>query len=127
MQTRTVTVALAAVFAFALAASSVRADGVHANKFIAQIEGAQHRYLDLPEFNRLEEQGVFSLVLQANNGRPLGFTAASVHLGPIIGLVKPGPSASVTQNPEPATMILMGTGLLAVGALVRHRRKTPQH
>jgi hypothetical protein len=122
MQKRAFSV-VGAVFVFALAASSARADSVNANKFIEQLNGAQHHNLDLPDISRADEQAHFSFVLHSNNGKHLGFTAASVHRGPKIGLVKPGPRASVTQNPEPATMILMGTGLVAIGAWVRSRRK----
>ena len=123
MPKRAFSVVFGVVFVFALAASSVRADSVHANNFIEQLSGAEHRNLNLPDINRADEQGYFSIVLHSNNGKHLGFTAASVNRGPRIGLVKPGPRASVTQNPEPATMILMGTGLVAVGAWVRRRRK----
>ena len=123
MLKRAFSIVFVVVFVFALAASSARADAVHANKFIGQLNGAQHRNLDLPDISRADEQGYLSLVVHSNNGKHLGFTAASVNRGPKIGLVKPGPRASVTQNPEPATMLLMGTGLVAVGALVRRRRK----
>ena len=119
-KSRVVTVALGALFVFALAASSARADAVHANNFIGQLNAAQQ---DLTDVSRADEQGYFSLVLHSNNGKHLGFTAAAVHRGPNIGLVKPGPRATITQNPEPATLILIGTGLVAVGAWVRHRRK----
>lgn len=124
MLKRAVTVVFGVFFAFALTASSVQADAVHANQFIGQLNATQHRNLDLPDVSRADEQGHLSLVVHSNNGKQLGFSAAAVHSGPRIGLVPRGPRNNVTQNPEPATMILMGTGLVAIGAYVRRWRKT---
>lgn len=62
---------------------------------------------------------------QGNNGRHQGFTVASVNRGNKFGLFKgPGTSASApTANPEPAAILLLGTGLAALGGYARRRFK----
>ena len=55
-----------------------------------------------------------------NNGKHLGFSMTAVNRGPRLGIVKPV-SPSVSQNPEPTAMVLLGTGLAAVAALARKK------
>ena len=117
---RTLTVALGVLFAFALAADSVRADAIHVLKF-TDGSSFNQRNLDLPDTSQAEQHGYLMFAAHSDNGKHLGFGIAAVHRGPRIGLVTPN-RPSVTENPEPATMILLGTGLAAVGAVARRRR-----
>ena len=116
---RTLTVALGVLFAFALAADSVSADAVHVHKFMEQIS-FNHRNLELPDTSQAEQHGYLMFAAQANNGKHLGIGIAND--GPRMGLVK-ATQPSVSQNPEPATMILLGTGLAAAGAFARRKKR----
>ena len=121
---RVVTVALAIVFSLTLAASSARADMVqHCDQLLDGLKGAENMMIHLPEISRADEHAYLFAGVHSNNGKHLGFSAAAFHAGPKIGLVRSPNSRTVTENPEPATMILLGTGLAAVGAAVRRRRK----
>lgn len=121
------TVALGLLFSVTLAASVARADAVQVNEYIHQSpaeqrSAAEHRAFDLPDISRAEEHAYLFLAVHSDNGKHLGFTAASVHRGPRFGLVKPT-APTVTQNPEPATLVLLATGLATVGGILRRRRK----
>lgn len=118
-------VAIAFVFAlsFALAASAVQADPVQNFRFTESLNAIENMSLHLPDVSRAEEHAAIFAGIQSNRGKHSGFSVAAVTPGMKFGLVK-GAQPSVTQNPEPATMLLLGTGVVAVGAAMRRRRKS---
>jgi hypothetical protein len=104
-----------------LAASPVFADAVGSDK-LANLNAFESRTLQVPDITRSDEESYLFAGVQATTGKYSGFSAAAVHRGPQLGIVRPaGPT--VTQNPEPATMLLLGTGLAAIGTVIRRRRK----
>ena len=121
LKKQAVPVAFGVVFFFVMAASTALADAVHSDKY-ASLNAFEAGTLSLPEITRSEEESYLFAGGQSGIGKQFGFSVAAVHRGPQLGIVRPtGPT--VTQNPEPATMILLGTGLAAVGAIIRRRRK----
>lgn len=114
-------VALGVVLAFAFAASSVKADAVHNESF--KLERLEELRLHLPDVSRAEESSYLFSGVHSNNGKHLGFSISSFHAGPRIAILRPRNGSAVTENPEPATMILLGTGLAAVGAAIGRRRR----
>ena len=121
LKKQAVPVAFGVVFFFVLAASTALADAVHSDT-LANLNAFEGRTLSLPEITSTEEMSYLFAGGQSSAGKSFGFSLAAVHRGPQLGIVRPT-SPTVTQNPEPATMILLGTGLAAVGAVIRRRRK----
>ena len=117
---KSITGLLSAMFILTLV-SSVRADVVHADMYLEKLIYAERH--DLVVFDRVAEIGyLYAEHFENNNGKHLGFSMSAVNRGPRLGIVKPV-SPSVSQNPEPTAMVLLGTGLAAVAAFARKKSR----
>jgi hypothetical protein len=108
---------ISAVF-FLTLVSSARADGVHADMLMEKLIFAERHNLSIFDDERAETGYLYAAHFENNNGKHLGFSLAAFNRGPKLAIVRSQPT-SVSQNPEPATMVLLGTGLAAVGAFAR--------
>ena len=118
---KAITGVLSAVFVLTLV-SSARADVVHADMYLEKLIFAERH--DLLAFeNRGAEIGyLYAEHFENNNGKHLGFSMSAVNRGPRLGIVKPV-SPSVSQNPEPTAMVLLGTGLAAIAGIARRKSR----
>lgn len=118
------TVAVSVVFLLTLV-SSVRADSVHLPPGLQKLT-EEATTLQFPDIGKADLTGLLAEHFANNNGKHLGFSVAAFHSGMEFGLVKPpnaNSGASVTQNPEPTGMLLLGTGLAAGAAYARRKRR----
>ena len=103
-------------------ASSARADSVRVPPGLEKFDLLEGQTLSFPDTGKAELTGLLSEHFADNNGRHLGFSVASFHGGVKFGLANPrNPTTSVTQNPEPTGMLLLGTGLAAAAAFARRK------
>ena len=117
---RVITGVVSAMFVLALV-SSARADVIHADMHLEKLIFAENHGLIALE--RSGETGyLYAEHFENNNGKHLGFSLSAVDRGPRLGIVKPV-SPSVSQNPEPTAMVLLGTGLAAVAGLARRKSR----
>lgn len=112
---------VSAVFVLTLV-SSARADAVRADMFLEKLIYAEsHELITSLESQVVDLGYVYAEHFENNNGKHLGFSMTAVNRGPRLGIVKPVSPTSVSQNPEPTAMVLLGTGLAAVAALARKK------
>jgi hypothetical protein len=115
---------LSAVFLLTLV-SSARADVVHADMYLQKLAFAEKHGPTVLDTPSADSGYLFAEHFDNNNGKHLGFSMAAVNRGPRLGIVK-DVSPSVSQNPEPTAMVLLGTGLAAVAAFARKRSRRRQ-
>ena len=121
-KTRVLTGILSAVCFLAIA-STARADAMHADMFLEKLIFAESHDLTVFDSQRAETGYLYTAHFEDNNGKHLGFSIAAFRQGPKLGIVRPQTPAAATQNPEPTAMVLLGTGLAAVGAVARRKNR----
>ena len=106
---------------FLTLASSARADVVQSDKGLEKLIYAERHDLTVFDNQSAETGYLYVGHFENNNGKHLGFSIAAFRQGPRLGIVRPQAPASVTQNPEPTAMVLLGTGLAGVAAFARRK------
>ena len=104
--------------------SSARADSVNLPPGLVKLNLTDEA-IQLPDIGKVDLTGLLAEHFANNNGKHLGFSVAAFHAGVKFGLADPSGSgvASVTQNPEPTGMLLLGTGLAAAAAFARRKNR----
>ena len=117
-RSRVLTGIVSAAFCLTLV-SSARADSLHPDMLLEKAIYAERHNLTVFDIERAETGYLYAGHFENNNGKHLGFSMTSVNRGPKLGIVKPQTPADVSENPEPTAMVLLGTGLAAIGAFAR--------
>ena len=119
---RVCTSLMGAVFCLTLV-SSVRADSMRPDMLLEKLFYAERHNLTGFDMQLAETEYLYAGHFENNNGKHLGFSMTAVRREPILGIVRPPISASVSPNPEPTAILLLGTGLAAAGALARKLKR----
>ena len=119
-KSRVLTGIVSAVFLLTLA-STARADMLHVDIRLEKLIYAERHNLTSLDLQSAETGYLYAEHFENNNGKHLGFSIAAAQRGPRLGIVRPQ-SPGVSQNPEPTAMVLLGTGLAAVGAIARKKK-----
>ena len=122
VKTRAFTGLLSAVFLLTLV-SSARADVVHADMYLEKVIYAEKHGLTVLDSRTSDIGYLYAEHFENNNGKHLGFSMSTVNRGLRLGIVQQPFTPSVSQNPEPTAMVLLGTGLAAVAAFARRRSR----
>lgn len=108
--------------------SSAHADSIQVPPGLEKLNLVEGQTLDLPETGKIDLTGLISQHFANNNGRHLGFSVAAFHGGLKFGLANPRrPTTTVTENPEPTGILLLGTGLAAAAAFARRINRRRRH
>ena len=113
---------LSAAFCLTLV-SSVRADSLHPDIQLEKLIFAERHLTVFDDIQGAEIGYLYAGHFENNNGKHLGFSMTSVNRAPRLGIVRPPATVEVSQNPEPTAMVLLGTGLAAVGAFARKKNR----
>jgi PEP-CTERM motif len=124
---RVVTGILSAVFCLTFV-SSAFADRSHLVEMSLEKEiYAQNHKLIAFDDQRVETGYLYAGHFENNNGKHLGFARSPVFSVASRGIERlPGGKKSppsVSENPEPTAMVLLGTGLAAAGAIARRKNR----
>jgi hypothetical protein len=111
-------IGLGVAFAFLTLVSPARADMVQVDMQLEKLMYAQNHHSLSIEF---QETGYLHAGhFENNNGKHFGFSMSAVSRGPRFGIVRPQ-SPSVSESPEPATLLLLGSGLAAAAGFARKK------
>jgi hypothetical protein len=121
-RSRVLTGIIGALFCLTIV-SSARADSLNSDMLLEKLIFAERHNLTVFSDERAETGYLYAAHFENNNGKHLGFSVASTNRGPKLGIVRPSLPSTASQNPEPTAMVLLGTGLAAVGAFARKRNR----
>jgi hypothetical protein len=138
---KSVGIVLGSIIAVVVSVPTARADSIRSMRFFEDLEKQKKSRLTLWDFGQLKHLG-FLRDDHRDNGRHLGFSRGnrgrhlgfsfqhrgleqdSISLEPALPPLFVSGGSSVTPNPEPTTLLLLGSGLTAVAFKFRRRRKS---